>query len=784
METNQFKISDYLEQLNSKTKKHNKFNEDIIILNESFDKKVDENNYININQIKPIFILTVELERGKLEKIKIFPDSDPKAIVSSFCNEHDLDDSAFQYLKEKIEYLLEDYKNNKQINIKKYINDINNDLKNKNNKFEIEENKDISNNKDINNNSSSSDINTKNEYFECYKIDNENKNKSYKLAQNYDINNITIKKNKSNNNYFIIKNNTEKKYNDNINTSNTKPNLSNKKCQSYKNNNKKDNQINKNINYFFSKNNKVNKNDKNDKNNMKINNYYNYYNSKSLNSIKISKQKKYYSKANTNTSTNRKIMKDNDYFIKKVFEENEKKRITRKRSSYFRSILSKNESIGKNITNHDTYSSSKINTETYNTNHTSSRIILEGIKFNKENPVIINNKKINNYGQYLYERNRITKKEKQRQIYQIQREGEIDQYKLCSFMPKTNSCQFTNIHSKYKMKKNIIEPKDIQFNFRPKINNNYKTALNFEQRQKIYINLYKQRNEELKNCLINSKYDQNGNELFKPKLISKQYNSNKSIDIFDKNYAYYKKYNLDKKNLYNKFYKNDTREEKNCPKEKTDKLLNDLYVRVFTKLFKDLDNDQDNLITSFTINLSNIPKNILKIIQPIIKELRDDNQTLNCEEFILVMIRLFEDTSLVDRQTLINYYQNKIKNDNNNNNKNLLMNRSHTPIYSRINLFYSNDNYSNNSNYTRNNSSKSIILYNKNEKMALRHEQKMYKNYFNIMNNKETNDNNFDDYNSLQKRKFRNININNDINDELNGISKLTFNNYLKQVKN
>lgn len=75
---------------------------------------------------------------------------------------------------------------------------------------------------------------------------------------------------------------------------------------------------------------------------------------------------------------------------------------------------------------------------------------------------------------------------------------------------------------------------------------------------------------------------------------------------------------------------------------KTDKLLNDLYVKTFTRLFKDLDSDQDNLITSFNINTSNVPKPILKIIKPILKELKDDNQTLNCEEFILVMIRFLK----------------------------------------------------------------------------------------------------------------------------------------------
>ena len=59
---------------------------------------------------------------------------------------------------------------------------------------------------------------------------------------------------------------------------------------------------------------------------------------------------------------------------------------------------------------------------------------------------------------------------------------------------------------------------------------------------------------------------------------------------------------------------------------------------------------------------------ILKIIKPILKELKDDNQTLNCEEFILVMIRFFEDISFVERQRVINLYKNmKYLNDYNKN---------------------------------------------------------------------------------------------------------------------
>ena len=110
METNQQKQLNHISNQNNINKKVNKFNEDIIILN-------DINN--------PIFILTVELEEGKNEKLEIFADSIPDILAEQFCREHNLDDSTLFYLKEKIEYLIENYKKN---NI--YMDEINIDTKN------------------------------------------------------------------------------------------------------------------------------------------------------------------------------------------------------------------------------------------------------------------------------------------------------------------------------------------------------------------------------------------------------------------------------------------------------------------------------------------------------------------------------------------------------------------------------------------------------------------------------------------------------------------------------
>lgn len=764
MEMNQVNQVSHITNQKDMIKKKNKFNEDIIILNDSFSKKENNNNDDITNN--PIFILTVELEKGKIEKLDIFSNSEPDGLAKIFCQEHNLDDSAFFYLKEKIEYLVEEFKNNRE---KENINNhMNNDLKQEDNEIKMEESKD-----------------NKNDYFNF--ISNEdnslfNENKKSILSKGIDINNITIKKNNINKQLKAMKTNTDKKNYKIINRVHTtyKKSKSYKKSNFRNNNSNNHNQVNKITNYFNMKNKTFN-----DANNSKINTYYNYYTSKYTNKIKIPNKinNNLSSPKNIKTKSNReKILGEKHSFINEILGKNEKIHISRRKSPYFRSILSNNESMGKNLSNYDTYSTSKINTDTYITNHTTSRIIVEDIKFNKDNQIIMNNKKINNYGQYLYERNKITKKEKQNEICAIQRQGDLEQYRLYSFKPKTNIKSNSNIHSKYKNNKNNLLLYEDQYNFKPKINHNYKTDLNFNQRQLLFNNLYKKRSEVLKQCFNNPKLDEKGNELFKPKLISKQYynnnNSSKNSDIFVKNYSYYKKYNYNKNQLFQKYYKNnDINKYKICPKEKTDKILNDVYTKIFTKLFNDLDSDQDDLITSLSISTNNIPGHILQTLKPILKELKEDEQTLNCEEFILVMIRLFEDTPLVDRQNLINYYKNKIKIDNNKKIK-----RSQTPKLYKNYTFYNNDSMSNNSNYLGQNSSKSIFLSHKNEKMAFKYDQKILNDFQNINDNEDSKS--FDDYKCLHRQENNIINNINQKNNGLMAISRYTFNNYLKQVKN
>ena len=753
--------SEFTFEPNQKSKRYQKFNEDIIILNEeqSYDKK-ENNSEINDN---PIFSLSIELEMGKSDKIDVYKNSDPYNVANNFCIEHNLGISTFQYLKEKIEYLIEEYKSNKNLDVEKCMNDINKDFNEMNNNYIIEENNEnISQNFDNKSNNISNNFsnNISNNISNNFKYDNKN-NKldyfSYFLNKNK---NKAIKKDCNNN---TMKNNNRNNNNKNLHQRN-------KSCKTnVREKYKKEMKIRNDINQYLDSKEKNNKNI-----DQKINNYCDNYKSSIMSNITKVETKRNISLSspkNQNPSkvkiiSEKKNKEEDESFINQFFT---KKELPRKKSAYFRSLLTKNESIGRNVTSDNTYSSSKINLDSFNSNRNNQRkLILSGFKFNQENPVIINNKPIKNYGQYLFEKGEIEKKEKRNEINEIQRLGDLEQFKSCSFQPKTNYKKNRNVHSKY-LEKNKLILNEEKYNFKPKINNNYKTTLNFEQRQTVYKNLYKKKNEEMKKFFIDTKYDEKGNELFKPKLISRQINTEKTektIDIFDKNYSYYKKYEMDKNRLIKKFYNNlnYTNEKNICSRKHTNKIMNDLYCKIFKYLFNELDSDHDDLITSLTINLDNIPKYIIKILEPILKELKDDEQTLNCEEFILVMKRLFEDTPMLEKQKLINYYQNKVKSDNHNND---IFKRNKTPYYNNIIPFYKNiKTINNNNNDSRTHSSKNITINNNVE----------------IKEEEESNEKNFDDFNIIYKES-PNKNDKNEINSGFEAISKYTFNNYIKQFK-
>jgi hypothetical protein len=158
------------------------------------------------------------------------------------------------------------------------------------------------------------------------------------------------------------------------------------------------------------------------------------------------------------------------------------------------------------------------------------------------------------------------------------------------------------------------------------------------------------------------------------------------------------------------------------------------------------------------VNTNKIPKKIIKIIEPLLIELKEENQTLNKNEFILAMDKLFEDISLIEKNEIINGYK--------------IVSKRNKSLDLRNNNTYRNNIYQNRTqnNFYINNNTNTNILSNK-------YYNKMMK-FFNGLSNTDKNKNE----NILKKNKEiirRSINISNNFN---SNISNCTFNNYIKSL--
>ena len=565
---------------------------------------------------EPIYIMTLELEKGNSKQIKIFSDSDANKITKDFCNENKIDLNSKKKLKKQIEDLIKQFKNennkNKIIHKPFLFNNIN----------KIEENK----NPEFNNINSekfkSNSNNKKNKYF------------SKSLISNKEIIEKTLKKNNnSNSNKNFIKLNEP---------------IRNKKI--------------------------------------------NHSKSSSNPSILLK------------SSSNHINIKNKNIF-ERLYKEGTLKRI-------FQCHSNSNE---KNTKNNNIF--------TY-----------ENDKNKKKNKIILdeNGKKIN-YGEYLYKREILNSKEKNKNNQKL-KENEIkEKMKECSFNPKINNYNNnnnnnTNNNNKYKTKrKNNILNNDLIFTFKPKINKNYKSNLNFCERLNYFNTLYKEKKNNLNKIYNNFNYL---NEK-KKKTIT---NDDNHENVFEKNYQYAEKYNKNKELLKNKYNYNHLNNYKNISRNNnnSNSILNNFVDNLGSKIFKILDKDEDNLISAININLK-IDKDILNIINPLIIEIKDENFYLNENEFVLAFRNLYKFLDFKEKNILQKFFYEK-KNDNN------ILNNTHD------NKFYINKNT---------------------EKLANNHDEMIEKKYFNKEKNTINRNQYFNKINNDEKNKIESENNEN--------IHKFTF---------
>ena len=68
-------------------------------------------------QEEPIYIMTLEVDQGRSESIKIYSNSNPYELAFNFCKQYNLEYNALNYLSTEIEKLIVKYNNNRKSNL-------------------------------------------------------------------------------------------------------------------------------------------------------------------------------------------------------------------------------------------------------------------------------------------------------------------------------------------------------------------------------------------------------------------------------------------------------------------------------------------------------------------------------------------------------------------------------------------------------------------------------------------------------------------------------------------
>ena len=754
---------------------NNENNNEININNESndFEKKTNENNNNESNESQiedddeqkenPLMILTIEVGNGKIEQLKLFNIDNPSKDVYEFCVKNKLDFYVMEEINKQV---------NEVIKQKNYIN-IENNSNSNNNKNNINNN----NNNNNSNNNKNNNIQNNNNNNNNNKDNNNNNNKDNNFIDDNN-NNLNSNKNPKNSKKPVLKNslfpyeipskNMTQKYisksyifpnqkkprsikkisiNNNVNTSNS-------------NNNNNNNNTTNNINFDIEKliNSEIlNIQNKNylllsNSNNKTIS--LNSFNNNKLNSISTS----FPTKRSKSTKNN---------IGKEIYERQLKQQEKHKNKL---NNLIKNLMIDEN----------EISTFKPKINKISKSLCLK----RKENKLeCMNPDRITNYKTYYENKlNELKKKtENQKEKENLTFKPKINNIKNKKFI-YNSSINSSNIYEKLyndssiynENKLNLEKRLNSKFSYKPNLNyniNKKKIKDSFDERLKTDSN----KRLEHKQKLINKKNEEINNlkqpHLFNNKKFNNNNNNNNNhyLDL----YNYNNKYKTNKKILEDQIYGNYL---KNPAKNKNSEyLLNKKNQNVYKNLFKILDSDEDGIISNATINTKKIDEKLCKILEPVFKELKEENETLNENEFVIVCEKLYKILPYQKKS-----YINSICINNNNNNNQNYNNNNKLKNNNNNNFLY------NTTLNTNNNSMLSTINSKKNNKFNDYNNDFTFKPKINNNSIKISQGLTVRNLNSLNQLSFSSNNFQNSkLSDDLNKNLRLqtleNFNNYQRK---
>ena len=547
---------------------------------------------------EPLYVMTIELDEGKSSNVKIFLDSKPEELAFDFCKENNLDYSSMSYLSNQIKTLMEKFTNE----ITKENNECIEELEeeNTNTKRKQKKKKDRKEFKNINANTLKKDTHT---LFSCEKFFNRIKEK-----------NVSKSKNKSrlySNNVMLTTNNS---------TNNTSVNNTSKKIKR-----------NKSFDIFYRK--------KEPQKENKVNGLVTEEEKeKLLKSLLPEKNKTKHIQRNTYTNVG-----------ERIYEKGVK--------------LSEMEKIKiKKLTDNLTKSQKEVYTFKPIINK-NTNIILKRSKSKKS--FITNSDNILNYKSVVEKRiQHLKEKYKKDTDYDFKPKFNkhslnIENKKKIPFKERIEQLYSSSKHKNKKIKQ--MEDQIYDISFTPQFTNYPNGSLNnksFEERQSIYHS----RSQEKMNKLILEVNEPNdkvtGQELFHPYL----YTSNSSVslkrnsNVFNTLYSYMNKYKRNRSQNLESFTITDIERRNVKVNQTSSKIFYNKKKETFTKIFNLLDRDSDDSITILNMDLNKLPPTIITIIQPIITEMKNkENTALSKRNFIDACMELFDSLPYNDKQTLLNF---------------------------------------------------------------------------------------------------------------------------------
>lgn len=90
--------------------------------------------------------------------------------------------------------------------------------------------------------------------------------------------------------------------------------------------------------------------------------------------------------------------------------------------------------------------------------------------------------------------------------------------------------------------------------------------------------------------------------------------------------------------------------------DKSKHMVDEMQTKIFVHLFEILSDKTSNLIDGKQVDMSEIPEKIQNILMPLLNELKDQNETLTLDEFIMASKHLYASLPIQFKQNLMDWY--------------------------------------------------------------------------------------------------------------------------------